>query len=87
MIIGFLLNVIYAFIAFLLGLLPSGSSLPSEWVSAVYSIWGYINSFSFIVPVTTLVLALSIAMGFHLFVLGWKALHWLYALIRGSRVH
>ena len=87
MITGFLLTIIYSFINFLVGLLSSGSTIPDTWVNSVYSIWGYINAFSFIVPVQTLLLVLGIAITFHLFIFGWKALHWIYSLIRGSRVH
>jgi len=87
MITGFLLQMIYAFLTFLLGLLPSGGSIASVWVSGVYQIWGYVNSFSFIVPVNMLVFCLGIAMTFHLFVFAWKGLHWISSHIRGARIH
>jgi len=87
MIIGFLIQLAYSFVAFLVGLLPSGVSLPSDWVAGVYTIWSYINAFSFIVPVNVLVSCLAIAMSFHLFVFAWKGIHWLWSLIRGGRVH
>jgi len=87
MIIGFLLNIAYNFLTFMVGLLPLGGSIPTEWTSALLAVWGYINAFSFIIPVDTLLLCLGIAMTFHLFIFGWKGLHWLLSLIRGSRVH
>lgn len=87
MIIGFFLNIAYGFVSFLIGLLPSGAPFPSDWVSGVYAIWGYVNAFSFIVPVGMLLFCLGIAMGFHLFVFAWKGLHWLWSIIRGGRVH
>jgi len=87
MITGFFLNLAYAFVVFLIGLLPTGDTLTTEWVSAVYQIWGYINTFSFIVPVDMLVACLAIAMTFHIFVFAWKGVHWIWSLIRGGRVH
>jgi len=87
MIIGFALSLIYQFVAFLVGLLPTGGVLSSDWVSAVYAIWGYVNVFSFIVPVGMLVTCLGIAMAFHGFIFAWKGVHWLWSLIRGGRVH
>jgi len=87
MITGFILTLIYQFISFTVGLLPTGSAFPSEWTAGIYTVWGYVNSFSFVVPVGTLVSALAIAMSFHLFVFAWKAMHWIYSLIRGGKVH
>jgi len=87
MIIGFLLNIAYAFVNFLVGLLPVGSAFPATWTAGIYQVWGAINAFSFIVPVNTLVTCLGIAMTFHLFVFAWKGMHWIYSLIRGGRVH
>lgn len=87
MITGFLLTLIYTFVLFLIGFLPAGTELSTAWVDGVATIWGYINAFSFIVPVDMLITCLGIAIAFHLFIFAWKALHWLYSLIRGGRVH
>lgn len=87
MITGFFLEIVYQFINFLIGLLPLGESIPQTWINGVYTIWSYINSFSFIVPVNTLVSVLAIAVTFHLFIFAWKGLHWIWSLIRGGRVH
>jgi len=87
MITTFFIQIAYSFLSFLVGLLPVGGSIPTSWVSAVQTLWYGINAFSFIVPVATLVSCLAIAMAFHLFVFAWKFLHWLWALIRGSKIH
>jgi len=86
MIVGFFLNIGYTFANFLIGILPTGATLPDSWVSAVYTIWGYVNAFSFIVPVSMLLYCLGIAMAFHGFIFAWKGLHWVWSLIRGARV-
>jgi len=82
-----LFNIIYGILAYFVSLLPQGSPLPSIWIADVYTIWSYINSFSFIVPVDTLLYCLGIAMTFHLFIFAWKSMHWLYGLIRGYSHH
>lgn len=87
MITSFFLSLVYGFIGLLLALLPTGGAFPASWTAGVYSIWGDINVFAFIVPVDVLVLCLGIAMAFHLFVFAWKFMHWVYSLIRGSRIH
>jgi len=87
MITGFLLSILYSIVAFFIGLLPYGQATPAAWLSGIYQIWGAVNAYSFVVPVGMLVTCLGLAMSFHLFVFLWKALHWVYGLIRGSRYH
>lgn len=87
MITSILLNLVFAFISFFINLLPVGVLFPTAWITGVYTIWSDINAFSFIVPVSTLLTCLTIAIAFHLFVFGWNFLHWLYGIIRGSRMH
>jgi len=81
------LNIIYQIINFFIGLLPTGVTFPADWVAGVYTIWSYINAFSFIVPVDILITCLGIAVTFHLFVFGWNFMHWIYGLIRGIKMH
>ena len=83
MIIGFILNLLYFFISILIGFLPVGGDVSVSWVSGIYTVWAYVNMFSFVVPVNMLVTRLGIAMAFHLFVFAWHAIHWIYSLIRG----
>jgi len=87
MIITIFLNVLQQIITYFLSLLPVGTVFPTAWVSGVYAIWGYVNAFSFIVPVQMLVTCLGIALVFHLFQFGWNFMHWIYGIIRGSRMH
>jgi len=81
MITNFLLQIPGYLLNDLLSILPAGGNLPSQWVSGVYAIWGYINAFSFIVPVDTLLLCLGIAMTFHLAILGFRLFHWVITKI------
>jgi len=81
MIFSFLLSIPAYLIQAIIGLLPAGSSAPTEWVNAVYMIWSNINAFSFIVPVNTLVWCLGIALTFHLAILLFKLFHWVITKI------
>lgn len=87
MITGFLLTIIFFFVSFLLGILPTGSAFPIQWTEGIYAIWSYINMFSFFIPVQMIVTCIAIATAFHLFVFAWKTLHWIMSIIRGSKVH
>jgi len=61
--------------------LPVGGSLPTEWINGVYTVWGDINAFSFIVPVSTLLRVLTLALAFHVSILGFKLFHWIITKI------
>jgi len=87
MITTLLLNIFFVFIGFFLALLPVGGAIPAAWTSGIQTVWSDVNAFSFIVPVGTLVTCLGIALTFHLFQFGWNFFHWIYGLLRGSRMH
>lgn len=81
MITGFILSIPAYLLMVVFSLLPQGQPASPEWVSSVYLIWGYVNSFSFIVPVSTLVFCLGIAMVFHGSILAFRAMHWIITKI------
>jgi len=83
MITGFFLQVFYVFIAFFVGLLPV-SEFPDEVTTAIQQAWFYLNSFSFIFPVSTLLTILLIASIFHGAVLLWRLAHLVGGYIRGK---
>jgi len=82
MIVGFLISIAYSFLSFLLGFLPS-YSLPAGWVSGVFTLWSDVNAFSFVVPVATLLLCLTIAIFFHVTILAWRFIGWVIRKIPG----
>lgn len=81
MIADFLLSIPAFLISTLLGVLPQGQSIPTDYINAVYMIWSDINAFSFIVPVSTLLSVLTAALVFHLSIFGFKAFHWIITKI------
>jgi len=81
MITDFILSIPAFLLQAVIGVLPTGQTLPTAWVSAVYTIWADINAFSFIVPVQTLLTVLTIALIFHAAVFGFKVFHWIITKI------
>lgn len=81
MIIGFILSLPAYLIGMIIGLLPSGASMPTEWIESVYAIWRYIEAFAFIVPVSTLLTVLGLALTFHMAIFGFKIFHWIITKI------
>jgi len=83
MITGFFLQIFYTVIAFFVGLLPV-IAVPADWANALALIWGYLQSFSFLFPVATLVSVLSVALTFHLALLSYDLSIKVYHMIRGK---
>jgi len=81
MITGFFLSLLLAIVTFIVSLLPV-STFPPQIPSAVSLIWGYVNLFSMVIPVGT-ILAVMLLMFFYLSTkLVWAAAHWLLRRVR-----
>lgn len=83
MITGFLLQILYTVVAFFVAVLPI-IAMPTGWTDALTLIWSYLNSFSFLFPVGTLVSVLGFAVAFHLTLLGYDISLKVYHMIRGK---
>lgn len=81
MIFDWLLSIPAYLLEGIIGLLPAGGTMPTEWVQGVYTVWGDMNAFSFIVPVNTLISVLALALTFHIAVFTFKAVHWIITKI------
>jgi len=77
MIFQFLFSIPAYLVQALVSLLPDGGTLPTEWTNAVYTMWGYVNAFSFIVPIDTLLWALGVAVAFHVSIFTFKTFNWI----------
>jgi len=82
MITGFFLQIFFAFLNFLVGLLPA-VSFPAAITAAIQTVWYYINGLSFLFPVSTLLTVLGFAMLFHVSILLWRLMHLIGGYIRG----
>jgi len=82
MITGFFLQIFYTILEFFLNLLPV-APFPTEIGSAIAQTWGYIQAWSFLFPVSTLLAALGIAFTYHAAIFVWHLSHMVGGYIRG----
>jgi len=82
MITGFFLTIIFAVLSFLVGLLPT-IAFPAALSSALSTAWYLINSVSFLLPVSTILTVLGLALSFHVAVLAWRLVHLIGGYLRG----
>jgi len=81
MIIDTLLNICYAFVAFLIGLFPDSQGFPPEAVEAAQTIGGYAGIFNPIISVSTLGLTLGLVFAVEIGIFGFKTFKWLFGHI------
>jgi len=82
MITTFFLFIFNAFVSFLLSFLPTGS-LPTALTDSFMYFWSVVNSFSYIFPVSTLLLALLFILAFDAAVMLWHFIQWIIKKIPG----
>jgi len=82
MITGFLLTLVFSLASWVLGLLPLGTALPSQFSDAVTLIAGYLSAYSWLLPVYQLISALIFVVLFDTVILGFKLSVWVLKLIR-----
>jgi len=83
MITSTLLTIFYSVISFFTSLLPAGQALPTQWTTAVATVWGYLNAWNYIFPVSSFLTILTLAMSFHLGIYAWHLIRYVIKLIRG----
>jgi len=82
MITGFFIVLATSIVTFFLSILPV-IDVPTEWTSAITLIWGYVNSLSFLLPISTLLTILSLVVTIEIAVFLWNFSLKLYHMIRG----
>lgn len=82
MITGFFLSLFYALIVFFVQLLPQ-VQFPTGLANAIGTAWYYVNAMSFLLPVSTILTLLGLAMTFHGAILLWRLAHLVGGYIRG----
>lgn len=82
MITGFLLESFYGIIVFLFSLFPT-LALPTAVTTAVTLAFSYLNQFSFLLPVGSLLTVVGLALTFHVALLTFDFSIWVIHLIRG----
>jgi len=84
MIVSFLLNILYTFLNALVSILPTGS-LPPQISSGILYFWSLLNSFSYIIPVNTMLAAVGVILIFDAGVLVWHLIQWVIRKIPGMQ--
>lgn len=82
MITGFFLQIGLSVMSFIVGLLPF-IAFPTQISTAIATIGGYMNAWTYIFPVATLLQVLGVAFIFHGLIAAWHYLHLLARYIRG----
>ena len=75
MIVGIFIQILSVSILFILSLLPV-SAFPTAVTNAVLLFWSYVNLFSMVIPVGTLLTVLLLAFGYLAAKYGWLFFHW-----------
>jgi len=76
-----LLNLIYSFLSYLIGLFPTGSGFPTEVHSAVSSLGGYLHILDPLVPISTLLACLTLIFTVEIALFGFKTVKWIISHI------
>jgi len=84
MISTFFLTILYGFVSLITNFLPTGN-LPSEISTAIDYLWAIGNSFSYVIPIDTLLQALLLVLAFDLALLLWHFINWIIRKIPGMQ--
>lgn len=84
MITSFLLDLGYRLLNFLLSFFPSGT-LPPDIGNALSTVWGYVNAFSYVIALDTLLQVLLLVLAFDLVVLLWHIVQWIIRKVPGMQ--
>jgi len=79
--ISLLLFLVSGFLAFIIGLLPTGGVFPSEVHSAFSTLGGYVGLIDVFVPVSVLLWCLTLVFGVEIALFSFKTIKWLISHI------
>jgi len=77
MIIDAIINIITSLVGVLIGILPDSTGLPDGAQTAFTAMLGFMYTFDFILPISTLLTILGIAMAFHASMFAFRGITWL----------
>lgn len=84
MISTFFLSIFYGFVSLIVGFLPTGS-LPAGVSTAVSYFWGVMQTFSYLIPLDTVLQAVILVFAFEFALLLWSFLNWIIRKIPGMQ--
>ena len=77
----FLVNMVYNFIVWIIGIFPSGEGFPSTWHTAIQSLGGYLHILDPLVPISILLTCITLVFGVEISIFGFKTLKWIMSHI------
>jgi len=75
MITGFFLSILLTALSFVVGLLPV-IAFPTQITAGIVWFWSYVNLFSMVIPVGTIVTLIGIMTTYYVVKLLWQLAHW-----------
>jgi len=85
MIIGYILDLFYRFLSFIIGLFPTGDlGIPTGFSEGLTLVVSYLHAWSWLLPVDTFLSAAITVTGFYAVLIGVKVFLWVIRTIRGS---
>lgn len=81
-----ILNLIYGFLSFIIGLLPDGSGFPSAVHNAFAVLGSAMKRWEPIFPVSDLMVIVGLTITLYLVIFGFNAIIAFYTLVRGGHL-
>jgi len=79
--ITFILNILYNFLSFLIGLFPVGTGFPTSFHTAISALGGYLHILDPLVPISILLTCLTLIFGVEIALFGFRTLKWVLSHI------
>jgi len=79
--INFLVQQLYNFLHFLIGLFPVGTGFPTEVHSATTTLGGYVGLIDVFIPVSVMLWCLTFVFGVEIAIFGFKTIKWIISHI------
>jgi len=77
MLIELLLTILLYIVNAMFFLFPRGGTFPTAFTDGISTVWYYIRSFDFIIPVDAIVQCLGLAIAWIAFRIFWDLFHWI----------
>lgn len=81
MITEYFLSLPYYLLKSIINIIPVGGGVPNEYINALHTMWGYLQTLAFIIPVETILWCIGIMFAFELGVLLFQGFVWILAHI------
>lgn len=79
-----MIQMFYGIFSFMIGALPDGKTLSPEIAMSVTTIFGYVRNLDFLIPISTLVTLLGLALAFQFGVFTYRNVGKILRMVRGN---